>query len=689
VVDINGAAASQSLSLTVDPVPVETTTSLPAGTINTSYSQTIQVSDGTAPYLWDLISGTLPAGLNLNTSTGEIFGTSTTAGIYRFKIQVTDSNGITASQSLSLTINAPASGWTELMANGASGSPPARWQFSGVWDTQANRFLIFGGCCTYNDLWQYTTNGGWTQLTAQGAAGSPGGRWFPGLAWDSQNNRMLLFGGFDGSNWYNDLWQYTTNSGWQHFVANGASGSSPPRYGHSVVWDSQANRLLVFGGSVFDSGIQTQFTNDFWQYTVTGGWQMLTAQGALNSPQSRRYQSATWDSQNNRFLVFGGERSGSDLNDLWQYTTAGGWQQLIANGSAGAPHARAFSLASWDTQANHMLIFGGCDSWGACTLYNDLWRYTNDNSWQVLTPQGSSTPLGRMMFAGAWDSQANRLLVFSGIADSGPVNDLWQYKSLPQITTTSLQASTVGASYSQTLQAAGGTASISWSVSLGTLPPGLNLDSASGVISGTSTTAGFYHFTVQIKDADSLTATQDLAIIVNPSPTITTTSLPDATVSGGYSQTLGVAGGTAPFLWSLSIGILPAGITLSPCGVLSGTPTLSGTYSFTVQVSDSYTVTASRSLTLIVNSAPVITRGNLPDKKVGSNYSQTVTMTGGTLPFAWSISSGSLPTGLSLNPSTGLISGVPTVIGTYTFAVRSTDANNVSANKTFTIQIKP
>jgi hypothetical protein len=139
----------------------------------------------------------------------------------------------------------------------------------------------------------------------------------------------------------------------------------------------------------------------------------------------------------------------------------------------------------------------------------------------------------------------------------------------------------------------------------------------------------------------------------------------------------------------VSSGSLPAGITLSSGGELSGTPGIPGTSSFTVQTSEANGVTAVQTLSLVVNAEPTITRNNLPDLKVNHNYAQTVTASGGTAPLVWSISASSLPIGLSLNSSNGLISGTATIAATYNFIVTVSDTDHVSATKALSIKVKP
>ncbi|MDT0215593.1 carboxypeptidase regulatory-like domain-containing protein [Rothia sp. ARF10] len=161
-------------------------------------------------------------------------------------------------------------------------------------------------------------------------------------------------------------------------------------------------------------------------------------------------------------------------------------------------------------------------------------------------------------------------------------------------------------------------------------------------------------------------------------PTVTTTSLPGATKGTAYSQTLAASGGTTPYTWSVTSGTLPAGLSLaSATGVISGTPTTVESKTFTVQVKDAGALTDTQSLTLSVTDGPPgpqITTTTLANATVGSGYDVAVTATGGTTPYAWSVTSGSLPGGLTLGGSTGRITGTPTSTGTSFFTVQVRDA---------------
>lgn len=164
---------------------------------------------------------------------------------------------------------------------------------------------------------------------------------------------------------------------------------------------------------------------------------------------------------------------------------------------------------------------------------------------------------------------------------------------------------------------------------------------------------------------------------------ITTSSLPQGTVDVPYSATLGVTGGLPPYDWSIVSGSLPNGLALeADSGLISGTPTTSGSFNFTAQVSDSQsppaTVTASLSIT--IQYAPLsITTTSLPSGRVDVSYSATLAAAGGLPPYSWALTQGSLPNGLTLNTSTGIVSGVPTTPGTFNFMVQVSDSQSPPA----------
>ena len=161
---------------------------------------------------------------------------------------------------------------------------------------------------------------------------------------------------------------------------------------------------------------------------------------------------------------------------------------------------------------------------------------------------------------------------------------------------------------------------------------------------------------------------------------VISSSLPDAVLTSDYGYTLVATGGVAPYSWTITSGSLPPGMALSSAGLISGTPTSSGPpYTFTVKVTDSNSPqgNATAQLSLQVDTSPgtlEITSPSSSNGTVNTPYNSLLTANGGYTPYTWSVSSGTLPAGLSLNSSTGLISGTPAAAGLSEFFVTVTDA---------------
>jgi hypothetical protein len=265
------------------------------------------------------------------------------------------------------------------------------------------------------------------------------------------------------------------------------------------------------------------------------------------------------------------------------------------------------------------------------------------------------------------------------------------------IATTSLPSGQLGAPYSQTLFATGGTGAHTWALTAGTLPAGLGLNPATGLISGTPTeTVTNTPLTFQATDSGSPAqiVSANLTLTITPSLVILTTSLPPGQVGVAYSNTLLATGGTGAHTWALTSGAFPLGLTLnSITGQIVGTPLVAATNTpLTFQTTDSGSPAqiVSANLTLTVAGPLVITTTSLADGQVNAVYSQTLVATGGTGAHTWALIAGSLPTGLTLNPTTGQISGTPTVAVTNTpLTFQTTDSGTpaqiATVNLTLTI----
>ena len=238
-----------------------------------------------------------------------------------------------------------------------------------------------------------------------------------------------------------------------------------------------------------------------------------------------------------------------------------------------------------------------------------------------------------------------------------------------------------------TMTAAGGTTPYTWSVLSGALPTGVTMTSA-GVISGTPTAAGTFSPVIKVTDSLSATATKSYTVTVT-APALR--SPPRLRCQAGRSPwRTHRPRSRVPADRRRTPGALPAasGLALSTAGVLTGTPTAAGSYaSIVVTVTDNASVIATKSYSVAITGALAITApASLPDGQVGIPYtSTTITRTGGSSPFVWTATG--LPAGVTINSSTGVVSGTPTVTGAFSPTITVTDSYSTTASRTYSSSV--
>jgi hypothetical protein len=250
-----------------------------------------------------------------------------------------------------------------------------------------------------------------------------------------------------------------------------------------------------------------------------------------------------------------------------------------------------------------------------------------------------------------------------------------------------LPGGTAGTGYSQTISATGGTGPYGFTVTSGSVPTGLTLDPATGVLSGTPTAANTFSFTVTATDANACTgATAYSVTIVCPAIAVSPSSLPAGSSGVAYSPiTFTQTGGVGAVTFSQT-GALPTGMSFSG-GVLSGTPTQTGSFPITVTATDSNGCQGSHNYTLVVScvgTTITVNPTSLPGMTSGTFTTTTFTASGGAPAYTFS-QTGALPTGLSFLVDT--LSGTPTQTGTFPITILATDDNGCQGSRDYLVVI--
>jgi hypothetical protein len=253
-------------------------------------------------------------------------------------------------------------------------------------------------------------------------------------------------------------------------------------------------------------------------------------------------------------------------------------------------------------------------------------------------------------------------------------------------TSSALPDAYLGGEYSAQFGASGGTPPYTWVLVEGSLPSGVRLD-VNGRFAGVPVGSGTFTVTLRVQDASGLSAQRDFSFSVFAPPAFTTTSLGTAVAGVPYSASLRVTGGRAPLSFRVASGSLPSGLRLEGDSVL-GTPTASGTASFTVEVQDRNDRAASASFQLSVRDGLTVTSSALPDAYTDTAYAHSLSAAGGQPPYTWALVQGSLPSGLRLLDS-GALSGTSSTSGTASFTVRVTDADRHTDTRSVSLTTYP
>ena len=355
-------------------------------------------------------------------------------------------------------------------------------------------------------------------------------------------------------------------------------------------------------------------------------------------------------------------------------------------------------------------FFGGAVAISGNTLVVGAYGDTingqeTQGSLYVFTRNGATWTQQQKLIAsdGAWNdffsvgvAMSSDMIVAGALGDDIGANDsqgsAYVFYSPPPCPTltfspASLPNGAIGVAYQQAVTVSGGTGPYTFSLGGTTLPPGISL-STNGLLSGMPTTMGTYPFRIVATDTSTgCSASRSYTLTIESCPTLVLQPqpLPDGTMGTPYDVMLTATGGTAPYRFVLQ-GMLPSGLSLSTHGVLSGTPTMDGSFEFRVMIIDASgcsTVWESRITIIRAEIDPCSTimlePQTLPEGMVDKEYNVQLTPMGGREPYTFVVQ-GALPPGLSLTTE-GYLIGMPTEDGSFYFRLVVGDARGCS--KTF------
>ena len=746
------------------PLTILTSSPLPAGTIRGPYDITLAPSGGTPPYTWSLAPGSpaLPTGLTLNPSTGNIAGTPTAVVIRNTEFRLQDSTGQSVQKILSITVNiapTPLAILTNSLPNGSINQPYA-FSLSPTGGTTPYTWGLKASTPSLPSGLTLSTNGVISGTPTVTSNATHTFTLTDATALTIEEALQLSVRAIPLSITTASLPQGTANQNYSAPLLAASGGTGAYTWGLAGGSPALPTGLALNPSTGAISGIPTGTSSLTYTFTVTDQTPptaqtatktlrliigaapptltistpkgIFLPSGSVASPYSTSLAATGGTGAQTWSIISGALPNGISLAPSTGAIT--GTPQVGSNGrtsltvrvvDSGSPQQSAqktlsitISLPAAPSFTTTSLPAGTFN-----VAYNQTVFVTGGIGtlvWGVISgglPPGLGLNTTNGNISGTPTSTASFQFTLR-VTDSIPqhadqiLTITINPPAPPTINSFTLSTGTINQPYPNTQLTAAPNGALPYTWTVTPALPDLNLDSTTGVISGTPTqgTNGVTTHTFRVTDSTQPIhqfgeLTRTLTINANVIPvTITTASLPSGTVGQSYTAPLLAASeGTSPYNWSNTTA-MPPGLSVGADGAITGTPTATNRNPTTFKVLDSTVPnqqSATKSLTITITAAPlpltITTTSPLPVGKVGDDYGTvtpaspvTLTASGGTPPYTWSTTvSPPLPSGLSIDAA-GTISGTPTVDEldiSHTFTV--TDSTSTSVNKVLSLTIAP
>jgi hypothetical protein len=284
---------------------------------------------------------------------------------------------------------------------------PTRGNMGMFYDNESDLVVIFGGWNNTDDPWNST----WTydyntdSYAVLSPSVAPPGRAEPGMTYDSVRDQIILFGGEDElftPQQYNDTWTFDVDTNtWTEVFPTIAPSA---RRGHYLAFDSESDRVIMFGGII---GLNGPVINDTWAYNP--GTNIWTEMSPATAPEARFSSRMVYDSESDRMILFGGLDEGTTyFDDTWAYDfNSDTWENIPTTTQ---PSQRCENSLTYDSESDKVVLFGGAKF---TATYEDTWLFDyNTMNWTNMAP--SLAPSKRLRHGSAYDWESDRVIIYSG-----------------------------------------------------------------------------------------------------------------------------------------------------------------------------------------------------------------------------------------------------------------------------------